>query len=688
MSDVLSENNKRENMKNLFDPQKISQKSDLLFFKNEILKEINQFKTDFSKQNKEIKDDFKDKMKLYELTINTMKEDLQQISSVIASNNFIKEKIEEMDKFKKEITDLSSSNKIKLNFLERETQDNFFRINNIINNSVLYPRVIGNNSKFKNFHEFIDYTLSQLTAANSFQKRIEFDLKSYKDKIDKAIQSLKVQIEMAVNSSSQLVKNGLRETENRIREFVNERVLNIQIKNKELESRVEKAMIDLNKGINNINDKANELNNQLREEIEKFNAEAKILNKNIEECKFDNKEVRTIMNNFEILMEKKSNSEMMIENNREEIVNIVKNLIGNEQLLYNEGKQIISINKIKKESIDFDNNRIQNKNSIKMIKEKKPSSSYIKRNKNYLIESKNKNETSFTKEKEKYKEKSNNNLPKFDMLSEKKNFLNANKKGVNTNNNIYSNNNNPNSMVNSNSINKTYDKEKISNFGTFVEENNKNNNNPIMYHHKRKKILQKYEDDNKNVNNISNNQNTNLITIKSLGKKKQELKNPLKTLLKLKLDIKDIDAKIRNDSEEKVSINDHWNRANKINEKTIENNFPISSRINFKKKKFKEKYGFNSKIEIRNKINYESIGVKDNAKLKATTLKSLYSKDDDDSDKKDNKNNLIDNDNDQISRNENKFSLTEFSNTFNKTNKIIAKLQISKSFKNKYPNQM
>lgn len=81
---------------------------------------------------------------------------------------------------------------------------------------------------------------------------------------------------------------------------------------------------------------------------------------------------------------------MMIENNREEIVNIVKNLIGNEQLLYNEGKQIISINKIKKESIDFDNNRIQNKNSIKMIKEKKPSSSYIKRNKNYLIESKNK----------------------------------------------------------------------------------------------------------------------------------------------------------------------------------------------------------------------------------------------------------------------------------------------------------
>ncbi len=689
MSDIFSENNQRENLKEIFDPQKINQKSEFLFFKNEILKEIKQFKTNFSKQNKEIKDDFKDKMKLYESTINKMKTDFQQIPSVIASNNFIKEKIEEMEKFKKEVTDLSSSNKIKLDFLERETQDNIFRINNIINTSILYPRVIGNNSKFKNFHEFIDYTLSQLSATNSFHTKIELDLKSFKAKIDKTIQSLKVQIEMAANTSSQLVKNGLQETENRIREFVNERVLNIQIKNKELESRIEKAMIDLNNGINNIKDKTNELNSQLREEIEKFNAEAKILYKNIEECKFDNKEVRTTMNSLEILMEKKTDSEFMIENNKNEIVNIVKNLIGNEKILPNEKKQTISISKnINDESIDVDN-RIQNKNSIKMIKEKKPSSSYIKRNKNYLIESRNKNEDSFTKEKEKqkYKDKSNNNLPKFDVLIEKKNFLNANynakKKGVNTNNNIYSNHNNQNSMVNSNSINNTFNKEKISNFNIYAEENNKN---PINHYHKGKNYLQNYEDDNKNINNILNNQNANLTTIKYLGKKKQELKNPLKTLLKLKLDLKDIDAKIRNDSGEKTSSNEYWNRANNINEKTIENNFPISSRIDFKKKKFKEKYGFNSKNEIRNKINYESIGVKDNVKLKATTLKSLYSKDD--NDKKYNKNNLIDNDSNQISRNENKFSLTEFSNTFNKSNKIINKLKTSKSFKNKYLNQM
>jgi len=687
MSEIFSESYKRQSMKELFDPEKISQKSDFLFFKNEILKEINQFKNNFLKQNKELKDDFKDKLKLYESEINKMKTDFQQISTVIASNNFVIEKIEEIEKFKKEVTDLSSSNKIKLDFLERETQDNFFRINNIINSSVLYPRVIGSNSKFKNFHEFIDYTLSQLSATNSFQTKIELDLKSFKAKIDKIIQSLKVQIEMAVNTSNQLVQNGLQETENRIREFVNERVLNIQIKNKELESKIEKAMTDLNKGIDIINDKTNELNIHLKEEIEKFNAEAKALYKNIEECKFDNKEVRTTMNNLEILMEKKTDSGFLIENNRNEIVNIVKNLVGNEKTLYDEGKQTISTNKnMNNESIDVDN-RIQNKNSIKMIKEKKPSSSYIKRNKNYLIESRNKNETSFLKEKEKYKDKSNNNLPKFDILIEKRNLLNsnynANKKGTSTNNNIYSNHNNQNSMINSSNNNNIYKKEKITNFNTYVEVNN---SNPINHHHKGKNDLQKYEDYNKNINNTLNNQNANIITIKSLGKKKQELKNPLKTLLKLKLDLKDIDAKIRNDSGEKSSSNDHLNRANKINEKTIENNFPISSRINFQKKQFKEKYGFNNKNEIRNKINYESIGVKDNVKLKATTLKTLYSKDDDD--KKDNKNNLIDNDLNQISRNENKFSLTEFSNTFYKSNKIINKLQTSKSFKNKYPNQI
>ena len=633
MSEIFSENNKRESMKELFDPQKISQKSEFLFFKNEILKEINQFKINVLKQNKEIKDDFRDKMKLYESTINKMKAEFQQLSSIVASHNFLKDKIEEMDKFKQEVTDLSSSNKIKLNFLERETQDNLFRINNIINSSVLYPRIIGTNSKFKNFHEFIDYTLSQLLETNSFQTKIELDLKSFKVKIEKAIQSLKVQIEMAVNNSSQLVKNGLQDTENRTREFVNERVLNIQIKNKELESNVEKAMMDLNKGLNSINEKTNELNNHLKEEIEKFNVEAKALYKNIEECKSDNNEARNTMNDLKIFMEKKTDNEFMNENKKKEIINIVKNIIDNERALYNEGKQSISINKnINNESIDVDN-RVQNKNSIKMIKEKKPSSSYIKRNKNYLIESRNKNETSFNKEKEKFKDndKSNNNLPKYDMLIEKKNFLNTNynnnKKGGYSNNNIYSNHNNYNSMVSSSNINNTYDKEKVSNFNTYAEENN---NNPIMHIHKRKNNLQRYEDDNKdeNTNNIFNNQNANLITIKAIGKKKQELKNPLKTLLKLKLDLKDINAKIPNDSGEKTSSNDHWNKANKINGKTIENNLPITSRIDFRKKKFKEKFGFNSKNEIRNKINYESIGVKDNIKLKATTLKTLYSKKD------------------------------------------------------------
>ena len=241
-----------------------------------------------------------------------------------------------------------------------------------------------------------------------------------------------------------------------------------------------------------------------------------------------------------------------------------------------------------------------------------------------------------------------------DYKSACENNYNNNKKGGYSNNNIYSNHNNYNSMVSSSNINNTYDKEKVSNFNTYAEENN---NNPIMHIHKRKNNLQRYEDDNKdeNTNNIFNNQNANLITIKAIGKKKQELKNPLKTLLKLKLDLKDINAKIPNDSGEKTSSNDHWNKANKINGKTIENNLPITSRIDFRKKKFKEKFGFNSKNEIRNKINYESIGVKDNIKLKATTLKTLYSKKD--NNQKDNKNNLVENDSNQISRNENKLSL-------------------------------
>ena len=95
----------------------------------------------------------------------------------------MKEKVNNFENFKNEISKMSSENNIKLNILEKETTNNFYRIDKLLNSSIIYPRIIGFNSKFKTFHDFMDYLLNQTSKNITFRDKSEKDLKSYKKKL-------------------------------------------------------------------------------------------------------------------------------------------------------------------------------------------------------------------------------------------------------------------------------------------------------------------------------------------------------------------------------------------------------------------------------------------------------------------------------------------------------------------------
>jgi hypothetical protein len=62
------------------------------------------------------------------------------------------------------------------------------RIDHFINDNILYNDVIGPtpNCKFQNFHNFIDYIITNITQLNNFkEKSASMDFKSYKSKIEK-----------------------------------------------------------------------------------------------------------------------------------------------------------------------------------------------------------------------------------------------------------------------------------------------------------------------------------------------------------------------------------------------------------------------------------------------------------------------------------------------------------------------
>ena len=62
--------------------------------------------------------------------------------------------------------------RIKLNRLKNDMDANVTRIEKILNDSMIYPRVIGKNNKYKTFHDLIDYILSEISLNSMFRKKI------------------------------------------------------------------------------------------------------------------------------------------------------------------------------------------------------------------------------------------------------------------------------------------------------------------------------------------------------------------------------------------------------------------------------------------------------------------------------------------------------------------------------------
>ena len=622
-------------------------KSEFIYFKDEILKEVNQFEKNFSKQNQEIKDNLKEKIILYDSSINKLQNQLQELSQLVANNKYLKEHLDKLSDLKNEVLDLSGSNQIKLNILEKETQSNILRINNIISNSILYPGIIGNNSKFKTFHEYIDFTLTELSNIKSFRNGIDIDLKFFKERIDKSLSSIKLKIETLFNSTKQLVQKEILENENKIKDFIQAKLFDIEVKNKELESKIEKALNLLTKGINNMDNKSKEIFKKLDEETSKFKLEKSMIYKSIDKCNYNYNEIKNNINNFENLtneQERGNNMKLGVKQIKKEIILMVRDII----------EKKLNLNNDKNIKTDFiETSTLENKNLIKNnLLENKTRPNTVKDNKNFSpILKKRKLLNKYGILDKKLDEK----------VTEKKNKLlkiNEDKK-IKNNSFVKNINKNEAQIIKNPDMNK----EEFDNQSLLHIDKGINN----------KKISTIKINENKNIN-----QNKNKRSI-SCEKRMNEIKDPLKTILKLKIDLQDINA----DFYTNVNIDTQSNIMNKYktNEKDREKKISLSNLSNFDKNKNKINVLYKKNLKkYQDSINFKNREIKDELKIKNATLN--YLKNINSSNIKEKTNyNLYEENSYKInnigkpfspsSRNKNIIGSSNIFNTFNKINKSL-----------------
>ena len=322
MNENLLQNNNPK-MKPI-EPKYINQ-NDFIYFKNELLKDLKEIESKINDKVKTTLEKNEEKILSIDTKINLCREKILELSSIINSDKTQSENINKLIIFKSKTEDKISLYDKKIKELKDYLNESIYSMNKSINENINYPGIIGINSKFPNFHAYIDFVISNINNLNSFkEKMVALDIKNYKNNLDKIMKSYKIQIDSFMNSTKNLNTENLLVCDNKISDlfklFENklDEEKNLLKKNiEEISEKYNKMNINMENIKNEFNDKIGKNKDENEKQFEKLNLlnekylnDIDILNKKIEE---NNENIKQINNQIDEKM--KSQEEKLLSKN-------------------------------------------------------------------------------------------------------------------------------------------------------------------------------------------------------------------------------------------------------------------------------------------------------------------------------------------------------------------------------------
>ena len=153
--EFYTEVNKDNNINHIEFLQNPTFQKELIFFKNEILKDMRNLEAKQAEKLLNFKEEQTKLTNLYEKKFLSQNEKINYLSNLIV-DYFRKEKFEKYyEEFKKGIEKNFAEMTTKIYTLEGEIKDVLYKQENFFNENVLYPGVIGYQCKFKDLHDFV-----------------------------------------------------------------------------------------------------------------------------------------------------------------------------------------------------------------------------------------------------------------------------------------------------------------------------------------------------------------------------------------------------------------------------------------------------------------------------------------------------------------------------------------------------
>ena len=252
----------------------VGNKNDIMIFKNETLKDFKEVQKKFSDKYNNLDLEIKQKLEAYEIRITNYENKIIELSKLINTDKTIRDKVDSLMEFKEKTNDTMLTEKIRLDNTRNDLSSNVERIDQILKDSVIYPGIIGGISKYKTFHDLIDYILTQLSQTLTFREKSILDFKGYKTKLENTISSFNTQINTILNTTNEFTKTCVKELEEKIHSIFNvydDRLQDSRLENANYAVGLERATESLKKEL----EKLEIIKQELYEKVDNGIAEVK-----------------------------------------------------------------------------------------------------------------------------------------------------------------------------------------------------------------------------------------------------------------------------------------------------------------------------------------------------------------------------------------------------------------------------
>ena len=145
----------------IFNPESnYSIKQDILFFKNDVLRDIRRLEEKLNTKLTEQTVVNNQQYTACEKKLDLLSSRIIQVNTIVSDNELLNKKLNDFQIFKSKVEDNLLAINSRIYNIEKESKEEIIKLKKLFEDNLYYPEIIGKNCKFSNFRFFIDFVLN------------------------------------------------------------------------------------------------------------------------------------------------------------------------------------------------------------------------------------------------------------------------------------------------------------------------------------------------------------------------------------------------------------------------------------------------------------------------------------------------------------------------------------------------